>query len=142
MNRSFVMEDMLEFRSAEKQLLRVLIVEDNLEDGYFAKRAIQRILPDSTVVCVEGIGDAYKACRNIEYDLMLLDLNLPDGFGPNSVQEVRKFFRGAAIFVLTGLASPLTTEQSLQKGANKLFMKKQLSSPEFEAAIRELSYSH
>jgi len=135
------MEDILEFRTAEKSLLRVLIVEDNLEDIYFAKRAVQGILPDATIVCVEGIGEAYQASRNVEFDLILLDLNLPDGFGPNSVQEVRRFFRQGTIFVLTGLASPLTTQQSLEKGASRLFMKKELNSPEFENAVREISYS-
>lgn len=136
------MEDILEFRDSERPLFRILIVEDNPEDEFFTKRAIRRVLPDSTVMSVEGIGDAYKASRNIVYDLILLDLNLPDGFGPNSVQEVRRFFRNSVIFVLTGLASPLTRQQSIEKGANKLFLKTQLGSPEFENAIRELSYSN
>lgn len=140
------MEDILEFRTTEKPLLRVLIVEDNLEDVYFAKRTVQGILPDATIVCVEGIGEAYQASRqassDVGFDLILLDLNLPDGFGPNSVQEVRRFFRNSTIFVLTGLASPLTAQQSIEKGANRLFMKKELNSPEFENAVLELCASH
>lgn len=136
------MEDILEFQSIDKPLLRVLIVEDNPDDEFFAKRAIYRILPGSSISSVEGIGEAYRACRDVAFDLILLDLNLPDGFGPNSVQEVRKFFRKSAIIVLTGLASPLTVQQSIEKGADKLFMKSQLTSPEFEHAIRELCYTY
>lgn len=136
------MEDMLDFQTIEKPLLRVLIVEDNPDDEYFAKRAIYRILPGSSIGVANGIGEAYKACKKTEYDLILLDLNLPDGFGPNSVQELRKFVRTSAIIVLTGLASPLTTQQSIEKGAAKLFMKSQLNSREFEEAVLEIGYAY
>lgn len=136
------MEDVLDFASNEKPLLRVLIVEDNPDDEYFAKRAIYRILPGSSIGCVSGIGEAYQACKKNEFDLILLDLNLPDGYGPNSVQELRKFVRTSAIIVLTGLASPLTTQQSIEKGAYKLFMKSQLNTPEFEEAVLEIGYAY
>lgn len=134
------MDDILEFGNDDKQTpLRVLIVEDNLEDVFFARHAINRILPEAKIAYVDGIGDAYKVCRHYAFDLVLLDLNLPDGFGPSSVQEVKQFVKNSSIFVLTGLASPLTIQQVLEKGAAKLFMKNQLSSNEFKTAILELS---
>jgi CheY-like chemotaxis protein len=133
------MDANIEFCTVDRSLFRILIVEDNSDDQYFAKRTISRILPGSKVMGVSSIGDAYTACRNVRYDLILLDLNLPDGYGPNSVQEVRKFLKNPAIIVLTGLASPLTTQQSIEKGANRLFTKAQLNSQEFEDAVLELS---
>lgn len=135
------MEESIEFRTIDKSLYRILIVEDNSDDQYFARRAINYILPGSKIMEVASIGDAYTASKNVRYDLVLLDLNLPDGFGPNSVQEVRRFLKNSAIIVLTGLASPLTKQQSLEKGANRLFTKTQLNSQEFENAVLELCCS-
>ena len=63
----------------ELKNIRLLLVEDNPADA----RVVERHLKDAglnqvTSDWVQTAAEATSACRQVEYDLVLLDLGLPD----------------------------------------------------------------
>lgn len=105
----------------------ILQVEDNKADALLIRRQLKIFLPDVHVVAVQSLSEAYQIFRKQRIDLILLDLNLPDGYGPRSVAEIREFVRGTPIIVLTGLAPDLTIKEVLRLGANDILQKTSLT---------------
>ncbi len=104
----------------------ILQVEDNKTDALLIRKQLKAIVPQVKIESVTTISEAYKVYRKQHIDLILLDLNLPDGFGPRSVSEIREFARKTPICVLTGLAPDLTIKEVLRHGANDILQKTSL----------------
>ena len=83
--------------------LRILLVEDNPGDADL----IREMLPDDdesgfTVHCVTRLEDAVTHLRHKETDLALLDLDLPDSQGIETVRAAHRAAPELPIVVLTG----------------------------------------
>ena len=104
----------------------ILQVEDNKTDALLIRKQLKILVPNAKVESVDSISEAYKIYRKMSVDLILLDLNLPDGFGPRSVREIREFARKTPICVLTGLAPDLTIKEVMRHGANDILQKTSL----------------
>lgn len=105
----------------------ILQVEDDKADSLLIRKQLQVYLPHADIVAVDSISEAYKVYRQQSVDLILLDLNLPDGYGPRSVSEIRGFARKTPIIVLTGIAPDLTIKEVLRQGANDILQKTALT---------------
>ena len=82
--------------------IRILLVEDNPGDA----RLLREFLADVEntpfdPVHVERLGNALQRLRNERFDVILLDLSLPDAQGLETI--TRAYKQGAPIVVLTGL---------------------------------------
>jgi two-component system, cell cycle response regulator DivK len=64
--------------------LRILMIEDNESNAYLARFLLER-RGHEVVVAPTG-GEGVAMARTAEYDLILLDLRLPDGDGCDFVQ--------------------------------------------------------
>jgi PAS domain S-box-containing protein len=85
------------------QSIRLLLVEDNPADA----RVVERHLKDAgltQVNCdiVQTAGDAAQRLQTCEYDLVLLDLGLPDATGLQALRALRAVADLTPIIVLTG----------------------------------------
>ncbi|MDB2683203.1 response regulator [Alphaproteobacteria bacterium] len=109
----------------------MLVVEDTLPDQVLVEKKIKSLWPECNVVTVGTLHAAYKTFQTQNFDIVLLDLNLPDGFGPNSVKEMRRFNRNIPIVVMTGMLTPLTTDESLRLGANGIIPKSDIIGDNF-----------
>ncbi|MFK7839385.1 MAG: response regulator [Bdellovibrionales bacterium] len=85
-------------------LYTILLVEDCAADTVLTKCRVRDLWPDSKVVPVRSLEDAYKTYAEHNFNLVLLDLNLPDSHGAETVKEIRNFNQKVPIVVLTGLA--------------------------------------
>ncbi len=85
-----------------------------------------------------GNGQAASAAINAEnYDLLLLDLSLPDIDGVSLCQSVRETNSTLPIIVLTGSTSECACTQSLNSGADD-FLRKPFRIDELKARINAL----
>lgn len=116
---------------------KILIVEDNDADLLLLKKQLQKIWPNSRTLAAKSVQDAYLAYKNNSVDLVLLDLNLPDGYGPSTVKEVRKFYKSAPIIVITGIGTSLTVSESLRFGANNVVLKSQIYNADFVNVLEQ-----
>lgn len=116
---------------------KILIVEDNDGDLFLLRQRLDQILPHCRTLCVKTVGDAYTAYKSCAIDLILLDLNLPDGYGPGTVSQVRQFFKSTPIIVVTGYGTDMSVCECLKLGANNVISKSQISDHDFVNIIEQ-----
>ena len=104
--------------------IRVLLIEDNPGDA----RLVREGLRDAGAhgVTVDHVGTIRAAIAKLEegeYEVILLDLNLPDGDGLDSVVTLHTAFPQPAIIVLTGLDDEVTAMRAVREGAQDYLVK-------------------
>ena len=118
------------------ELIKILLIEDNPGDALLIKEALKDSLYINTALfCAETLNEAFKF-KDEEILLILLDLNLPDSDGIESVRNVRQFFPNAAIIVLTGLDDDEISLETLREGAQNYLNKGEITGKVLEKNIR------
>lgn len=83
--------------------MRVLLIEDDNDDATFLQACLRRQGAKSVdLVWVETMSDAVTELRDKPIDIVLLDLNLPDSTGHDSVHRVQSTDPSVPIIVLSG----------------------------------------
>lgn len=120
-----------------QQLPRVLLVEDDRSIAGALAQAMQTTYD----IDIAGSGKLglYKADTE-HYDLIVLDLHLPDLSGMFICQQLRNRGLSAPILVLSGEASVLSKINLLDAGAND-YLTKPFSLGELKARLRTLQRS-
>jgi len=100
---------------------KVLVVDDELDI-----RESLEILLSSEGYSVDQAQNAAEGLQKMEisgYDLVLLDLMMPDRSGMDVLQEVRQHDRETPIFMITAYGSVEAAVHALKLGANDYFSK-------------------
>jgi PAS domain S-box-containing protein len=111
--------------SLDKRLLKVLLVEDEATD----RKSVQRILKTCSLpieFVVEPAVSLSEAIGNLaekKYDVVLLDLELPDSSGIETVREIVKVAPDIPVVVLTELNDEQTGFSALEDGATDYLVK-------------------
>jgi CheY-like chemotaxis protein len=101
----------------EGKTVKILLVEDNPGDA----RLVMESLKD-TDVCrfelthVEKFSEAVDTLKKEEYQLILLDLTLPDSNGVETFEKMHREFPKIPIVVLTGYEDETVAFDALQEG--------------------------
>src|ERR1041384_3062615 len=83
---------------------RILLVEDNPGDARLLREALKDVANyHFDLEHVERLSQALERLRREPFDVVLLDLSLPDGQGLDSLTPVRDAAPSVPILVLTGL---------------------------------------
>lgn len=99
--------------------MRVLYVEDNALDADLVRRALQRASPGETVIVVPTLAEARTALSAAEtFDVVLVELHLPDGHGLDLVTEIRRRRLPVAVVVLTSHGDEHMAASALRVGAD------------------------
>jgi len=110
---------------ADMKLIRVLLVEDDEIDILSAKRILancsQSIKFD--IESATTLSEAVEYVGSREYDVVLLDLGLPDCSGIETVQKVSQANPHVSIVALTGLDDEQTGLLAIQNGATDYLTK-------------------
>jgi len=105
--------------------MRVLYVEDSDADAELTKRGLARSAPEITI---EVANTLHEACDRLAdaapFDLVLSDLNLPDGTGLDLLSHVRTRQRPLAFVLLTGAADADAAIAALTAGADDYQLKR------------------
>ncbi len=118
---------MKNFATGISEALSLLIVEDEFVDIEMTRKKLARCAPQATLDVAKTTAQAVEKMRSKRYHCVLLDLNLPDSVGPSSIADIRKIDKSTPIIVLTGFASPITVEEALKAGAQKVLSKGDLN---------------
>lgn len=110
---------------------KILLVEDNRMDEVLIRYKIESLLPNAQIITVGSVHEAYRAYKDHDFDMILMDLNLPGSFGSGSVTQASLFNGNAPIVVLTGCASPATLSDVMAQGAAHILHKSDLMSAAF-----------
>jgi signal transduction histidine kinase/DNA-binding response OmpR family regulator len=104
--------------------MRILLVEDNPGDA----RLIATMLAEPpsflfTLDCVDRLSDALRLLPTQNFDVVLLDLSLPDSQGLDTLARMRSGAPSAPIIVLTGLKDEATGIAAVKMGAQDFLVK-------------------
>ena len=115
--------------------MRVLVVDDSADLRDLVQRALTR--EEHEVEVVDSVAGADAALARGSFDLVILDLGLPDGWGATWCQRVRHEGLGALVLVLTAHADVVQRLEVFNAGADD-FLAKPFSVAELRARIRAL----
>jgi len=103
----------------------ILLVDDDPQDRRLVKVILDRSNPPGqfNVDDAGTLSEAIKCLNNSDYDITLLDLNLPDSSGIDTVQNTKNTNPDASIVVLTGLDDEETGLQAIRNGADDYLVK-------------------
>jgi signal transduction histidine kinase len=114
---------------------KVVIVEDNPGDALLVRRALE---PGANfeAQCVESLGDLLFAVGRQTFDVVLLDLNLPDSRGLATLDAVRQAAPDTPVLIFTGLEDEELGIEAVSRGAQDYLVKRCDPPKELPRAIR------
>lgn len=117
--------------------LRVLLVEDSPTDSRLFQHVFFRASEENwSLEFVERLSEAIDSCQMQSFDLVLLDLNLPDSDGLNTVAKFSQAVPNVPIIILTGFDDEELALQAMSKGAQDYLVKDQVTTHLLRRSIR------
>src|SRR6516225_2787028 len=98
--------------------LKILVIEDNATDAMLLRELLKRIPPlQISLEWADRVATGRQKLENSTFDLIFLDLSLPDSEGISTVGQIRALAPQVAIVVLSGYADDVLIGQALRMGA-------------------------
>ena len=112
-------------RTEQRAIFRVLLVEDNPGDARLVRIMLSETGPSASfdVTHVETLGEAVGNLEEAEFDVVLLDLSLPDASGLEAVNRMQSAASHLPVVVLSGLSDEEVALQAIQGGVEDYLVK-------------------
>ena len=107
--------------------LKILVVEDNMGDYFLVHEYLHSNFSNPTITHNELLEDANRSLSSEQFDVILLDLTLPDSNGKESVESVVKMANDAPVIVLTGYSDRQFAMDSLKIGVQDYLIKDEVN---------------
>jgi len=125
------------------QVIYVLLVEDDIDYSALLRRRLMGILNKETdltfVVAQTGLlSEAIEYIKHHSVDVVVLDLNLPDASGLQTLSKMREVAPHAATIVLTGRDDQQLASEALKIGAQDYLCKGHFNT---DLLIRTIRYA-
>ncbi len=121
---------------ARGEMIRLLVVEDNPGDARLIKEMLSESLPAWEMTTVERLGDALNILEQRTFDTLLLDLNLPDSRGIETLNKVFARVPETPIIVLTGIEDETIGARAIREGGQDYLVKGRFDPPLLARAIQ------
>jgi signal transduction histidine kinase/DNA-binding NarL/FixJ family response regulator len=118
--------------------LRILLVEDNPGDVYIISNYLKATNINLVLTKASTLSESLLLCMDHSFDVILLDLGLPDSFGLDTLRKMQVFRVIPPVVVMTGLDDEDIALASLREGAQD-YLVKNLLNPEI--ILRSIKYS-
>ncbi len=121
----------------EAEVVKVLLIEDSEGDVVL----IGEMLKDAKHTCFEmtsvaRIKEAHDLLESLDFDVIILDLGLPDSWGLDTVTTAVGWRFDIPIIVLTGLSDEDLGMKSVRLGAQDYLVKDEINTKDLERSIR------
>jgi diguanylate cyclase (GGDEF)-like protein/PAS domain S-box-containing protein len=118
--------------------MHILLVEDNPGDARLMEFMLQDALPEFQLTHVDSIARAVEAVRAEIFDIVLLDLSLPDSMGAQTFWRMHDETANIPIIVMTGLDDEALGAELVQAGAQDFLVK---GGVEARSLLRAMRYA-
>src|SRR5688500_16736608 len=102
-------------------MFKILVVDDDEQMQFFLKEALERE-PYSVTIAGSG-AQALERLAGSQFDLVLLDIRLPDTSGLELVGEILQFDQRLPIIMMTAHGTRDTAIEAMRRGAYDYFTK-------------------
>jgi PAS domain S-box-containing protein len=122
--------------------IRILLIEDNPGDARFIREVLADTMmadpsaPALDLTCARRLSSGLKRLARGGFDVVLLDLSLPDSQGLDTFVKTYAQASGVPIIVLSGLVDKEVALEAVQKGAQDYLIKGETGGGLLVRAIR------
>jgi len=117
--------------------IKILLVEDNPGDARLIKETLSEAAADQfEFTCVERLDLALEHVAHHQFDVVLLDLTLPDSSGIHTFERMHAQAPAIPTIVLTGMDVEILGTEAVQKGAQDYLIKGQVDTPLLVRSVR------
>jgi PAS domain S-box-containing protein len=121
----------------DQKTIRALLIEDDPDDVLLLKASLAKAKAVMiNLAHVNSLSSGLIQLAEQGYDVVLLDLNLPDSRGLETLTTIIKKFPKIPIVVLSGLADDFTTLEAVKSGAQDYLVKGEISGPMLARVLR------
>jgi PAS domain S-box-containing protein len=118
-------------------LIHVLLIEDDPDDILLLKESLTEIgMANFRLGIADRLSRGLIELRMENYDVIMLDLNLPDSRGLETLTSIIKIFPKIPIVVISGLADDVTTIEAVRRGAQDYIVKGEINGPMLLRVLR------
>jgi signal transduction histidine kinase/FixJ family two-component response regulator len=128
----------MEITPDHEKSLKLLLVEDNAGDVYLLNNFLKSGSIPFTISHSSTLKDAIQNSLTNYYDVVLLDLGLPDSIGIETLKKMIASGVKIPIVVMTGLDDEEVALRTVKEGAQDYLVKNNITA---EAIIRSIRYS-
>ncbi|MDJ0724165.1 MAG: diguanylate cyclase [Prochloraceae cyanobacterium] len=120
------------------KLLSILLVEDTLAEAELIEELLDEVIPDRfKITTVKRLTQAFEQLTAAEFNIILLDLSLPDSRGIDTIAQMKEKAFNLPIIVLTSLDDSDTALEAVRRGAQDYLVKGNFAG---ELLIRAIHY--
>ncbi len=121
---------------SDTKTLDVLLIEDNEGDAFLLKFYLgESDAYNFNFDHAETLATAFSSLQGKKYDIILMDLNLPDSNGIESIKTLLDKFPNNLVIVLTGLMDEKIGLESVRHGAQDFLVKGRFDSKVLTSSI-------
>lgn len=121
------------------ETIRVILIEDNIGDAELIEEMLHEVeFKSFNFTHVETLEEGLNCLKNIEFDILLLDLGLPDSKGLETLLKVHDQNNEIPIIILTGLNDEKVGLDAVREGAQDYLVKGNVNS---DLLSKSISYS-
>lgn len=104
--------------------IKVLYIDDNIDDHIILEDSLSQAVDISLFETSTSLSEGIKLILTVDFDLIFLDLSLPDVVEFEAIEKTHKLTSGLVpIVVLTGLDDQITPLQAFKVGAQDYLIK-------------------
>ncbi|MFC2130373.1 PAS domain S-box protein [Bacteroidota bacterium] len=117
--------------------MNILLVEDNKGDAILIREYLAECIEETgcNLLHVSRLSEARDELKKKKYDIVLLDLGLPDSKGLETFKVLRKEIPSATIVILTGLDDENISLEAISSGAQDYLNKGNLNTYNLRKSI-------
>lgn len=119
------------------KVLQMLVVEDHSVVRMGIKMNVENSFEAVKIHEAEKFQEALEMMKNICFDMIILDINLPGGGSPDMIGEIRKIQTDVPILIFTAADEAKLALRYIQAGATG-FISKNAANIEFITAIKDV----
>jgi DNA-binding NarL/FixJ family response regulator len=107
----------------EPRRIRVMLVEDHpdfrrLMEGLLGGQADIKLMAQAG-----SLAEARKHAAAVKFDVVVLDLSLPDGNGVDLIADLRRENPDVAVLILSATLDPASVDRAAEAGADEIMDK-------------------
>ena len=118
--------------------IRILLIEDNPGDARLLEEMLKEADVRFELECINRLSSGIERIKAAGFEIILLDLGLPDSRGLAALTKLNEIGPEAPIVVLTGLTDEAVGIQAVQEGAQDFLVKGQVDK---NLLVRSINYA-
>lgn len=120
-----------------RSLIRLLLVEDNPIDRRIFSEYLKSVADlEIEYDYAETLSATFKKLSAKKYDIVVLDLGLPDSQGIDTFYELHKHSSDMPVIIMSGLGTEELTKKALANGAHDYLIKGEIDAAQLVKSIR------